>query len=75
MFGVVGETHAHDSFELIWLTFSDKSLCTCDVKMFNLHIKQPEISRNRSKETKNWKECYFVILRLLSNKINLIFVS
>ena len=75
MFGVVGETHAHDSFELIWLTLSDKSLCTCDVKMFNLDIKQTEVSQKRSKETKNCKECYFVILRLLSNKTNLFFVS
>ena len=50
MFGIVGETRAHDSFELIW---SDniakvynllryKSLCTCDLKMFNFHIKQTE---------------------------------
>ena len=73
MFGIVGETRAHDSFELIW---SDniakvynllryKSLCTCDLKMFNFHIKQTEISQKRRKETKNCNGCYFVVLRLL----------
>ena len=51
------------------------SLRTCDVKMFNLHIKQTEISQKQSKGTKNCKGCYFVVLRLLSNKTNLIFVS
>ena len=37
--------------------------------------KQTEISQKRSKETKNCKGCYFVILSLFSNKTNLIFVS
>ena len=53
-FGVVGETHAHDSFELIWcdngIDISPSPIrtsCTCDVKMFNLHLKQTEISRKR----------------------------
>ena len=44
------------------ITFSNKSLCICDVKIFNLHIKQTEISEKRSKEMKNCKGCYFVIL-------------
>ena len=39
------------------------------VNMFNLHIKQTEISQKRSKETKNCKRCY--ILSVLSNKTNL----
>ena len=82
MFGVVGETHAHDSFELTWcdniidmLPCPIRTSCTCDVNMFNFHIKQTEISQKRSKKTKNCKGCYFVILRLLSKKTNLISVS
>ena len=39
-----------------------------DVDMFNLHIKQTEISQRRSKETKNCKRCYFVVLSVLLNK-------
>ena len=39
-----------------------------DVNMFNLHIKQTEISQKRSEETKNCKSCYFVILSVLLNK-------
>ena len=35
-----------------------------DVNMFNLHIKQTEISQKRSKETKNCKRCYFVLFTL-----------
>ena len=45
------------------------------VNMFNLHIKQTEISQKRSKKTKNRKRCYFVILSVLLNKTNLISVS
>ena len=49
-FGVVGETHA-------WLlrsdiTFSDMSLLVYYV-MCNLHIKETEVSRKRSKGIKN----------------------
>ena len=53
-----------------------KYLCYCqtkpqsDVNMFNLHIKQTEISEKRSKVTKNVKRCYFVILSALLNKAN-----
>ena len=36
-----------------------------DVNMLNLHIKQTEISQKRSKETKNCKRYYFVILSVL----------
>ena len=36
-----------------------------DVNMFNLHIKQTEISQKRSEETKNCKRCYFVIWSVL----------
>ena len=42
--------------------------------MFNLHIKQTEISQKRSKEMKNCKGCFFVILRLL-NKLNFRFID
>ena len=40
--------------------------------MCNLHIKETEISRKRSKRIKNWKITYSVILSVLSNKTNLI---
>ena len=60
MFGVVGETHAHDSFVFIWCDNSINishspicTTCTCDVKMFNLQIKQTEISQKRSKKILN----------------------
>ena len=43
--------------------------------LLHLHIKQTEISQKRSKETENCKRCYFVILSVLLNKTNLIFVS
>ena len=55
-FGVVGETHAHDSFELIWFdnskdrTFSDKSLCTCDVKMFNCISNKLKLNISKTKQ-------------------------
>ena len=38
--------------------------------MCNLHIKETEISQIRSKEIKNWKITYSVILSVLSNKTN-----
>ena len=40
--------------------------------MCNLHIKETEISQKRSKEIKNWKITYSVILSVLSNKTNFI---
>ena len=40
--------------------------------MCNLHIKETEISRKRSKGIKNWKITYSVSLSVLSNKTNLI---
>ena len=40
--------------------------------MFNLHIKETEISQKRSKGIKIWKITYSVILSDLSNKTNLI---
>ena len=61
MFGVVGETHAHDYFEVIsfynskyiYITFSDMSLLIYLRHMCNLHIKETEISQKRSKGIKN----------------------
>ena len=55
MLGNLGGTHAHDFFKVIsfddnrYITFFDKSLCTCDIILSNLHIKQTEISQKRSK--------------------------
>ena len=40
--------------------------------MYNLHIKETEISQKRSNGIKNWKITYSVILSVLSNKTNLI---
>ena len=57
MFGVVGEKHAHDYFEVISfynskdITFSDMLFPVYYV-MCNLHIKETEISQKWSKESK-----------------------
>ena len=78
MFGVVGETHAHDYFKVIsfynskdynilWYIIA-RILC----HLRNLHIKETEISQKRSKGIENWKITYSVILNVLSNKTNLI---
>ena len=58
MFGVVGETHAHDYFEVISF-YNSKDIAFSDViarilrHMCNLHIKETEISQKRSKGIKN----------------------
>ena len=76
MFGVVGETHAHDNFEVISFYKIYNILRYVIVRilrpMCNLHIKETEISQKRSKGIKNWKITYSVILSVLSNKTNLI---
>ena len=68
MFGVVGETHAHDYFEVISI-YNSK-----DIWHSPTHhcVKETEISQKRSKGIKNWKIAYSVILNVLSNKTNLI---
>ena len=61
MFGVVGEKHAHDYFEVISF-YNSKDIhnilrYVIDHKlrhMCNLHIKETEISQKRSKGIKNW---------------------
>ena len=76
MFGVVGETHAHDYFEVILFSIIAKIYnilrYVIPQHMCNLHIKENEISQKRSKGIKNWKITYSVILSVLSNKTNLI---
>ena len=49
MFGVVGETRAHDYFEVISF-YNSKDILR---HMCNLHIKETEISQKRSKGIKN----------------------
>ena len=46
-----------------------------DVNKFNLHIEQTEISQKQSKETKIFQRGYSIVLKLPSNKADLIFVS
>ena len=56
MFGVVGETHAHDYFEVISF-YNTKVLRYVIARvlrhMCNLHIKETEISQKQSKGIKN----------------------
>ena len=61
MFSVVGETHAHDYFEVISL-YNSKYIYNRILRyviphgirhMCNLHIKETEISQKRSKGIKN----------------------
>ena len=66
-FGVVGETYAHDYFEVISF-YNSKDIYNIlqyviDHKLrhiCNLHIKETEISLKRSKGMKNWKIIYSV---------------
>ena len=55
MFGVVGETHANDYFEVISFYNYSKDICHSRMlrHMCNLHIKETEISQKRSKGIKN----------------------
>ena len=54
MFGVVGETHAHDYFEVISFYNILRYVIPRILRhMCNLHIKETEISQKRSKEIKN----------------------
>ena len=55
MFGVVGETHAHDYFEVISFYNSILRYVIARIlrHMCNLHIKETEMSQKRSKEIKN----------------------
>ena len=60
VFGVVGETHAHDYIEVISF-YNSKYIKHSPIRhrvimslhMCNLHIKETEISRKRSKGIKN----------------------
>ena len=54
--------------DILYITFSDNSLCTCDVNSRHLHIKQTDISQKESEETKIIKRSYFIILKVLPNK-------
>ena len=79
MFGVVRETHAHD-YTSKWFRFRIAKIynilryviARILRHMCNLHIKETEISKKRSKGIKSWKLTYSVILSVLSNKTNLI---
>ena len=54
MFGVVGETHAHDYFEVISFYNILRYVIPRILRhMCNLHIKETEISQKRSKGIKN----------------------
>ena len=54
MFGVVGETHAHDYFEVISFYNILRYVIPRILRhMCNLHIKETEISQKRSKGMKN----------------------
>ena len=72
MFGVVGETHAHDYFEVISFYNSKDIQHSPICHLCNLHIKETEISQKRSKGIKNCKITYSVILSVLSNKTNMV---
>ena len=53
IFGVVGETHAHDYFEVISFYNILRYVIPRILRhMCNLHIKETEISQKRSKESK-----------------------
>ena len=63
MFGIMGETHAHDYFEVISfcnrkdITFSDMSFPMYYIRhMYSLHIKETEICQKRSKGNKKLKD-------------------
>ena len=60
MFGFVGETHAHDYFEVIsfYNTAKIYNILRCHspyttCNLHNLHIKETEISQKQSKGIKN----------------------
>ena len=77
MFCVVGETHAHDYFEVIsFYQAKIYSILRYVIPhvlrhMCDLHIKKTKIFKKRSKGIKNGKITYSVILSVLSNKTNL----
>ena len=67
MFGVVGETHVMITYNILRYIIASILRHMC-----NLHLKETEISRKRSKGIKTWKITYSVLSGVLSNKTNLI---